>query len=544
MHHLVRPVVTAALTALVGATLLPGGVVRADAASPATVVVDDPTGPTDPPPPLALPADPGDITPEQAEQALERAEVLVAGGGPAVSATGAAESPTLALRDLMIAKPQLRGADREAADRLLARPSQGAADPGGDGYPAGSTVQSGCTGGICVHYVDKAQNSTIGATPAWALRTAQVARNAYAYLVDSRGYRPAPSDGTRGGNAKLDIYLTDLGSQGVYGYCAPEAFVSGSDYRATSYCVLDNDYAEFGPAAPVDSLRVTAIHEIFHAVQFGYDAFEDSWFYEATATWMEEVWAPDVNDNRQYLGDGQLARPLVPLDLFEDETGNAYGNWLFFEYLEERFGANVVRTVWEQASANGNPARHSLYALRTVLNGLRDATGARTEFGRELAGFAAANQVPAAFYDDGAAYTPAPVNAGFAVSKSATPLARSFTVRQQTTYTMRFQPSFSAAGQRYRLRLRFSTPAAATVPGAFVVVQYTNGVVKRGAISLKSGTTTQYLAFQPGQVRSVHVSFANASPRFDCNQDTARACGGEPLDNVVRYTLDAVAQRY
>lgn len=200
--------------------------------------------------------------------------------------------------------------------------------------------------------------------------------------------------------------------------------------------------------------------------------------------------------------------------------------------------------MWERASATSSPGQHSLYALRTVLNGLRDASGARTEFGRELAGFAAANQIPAAFYDEGSSYTAAPVNAGYAVTKSTTPVSRRFTVPQQTTYTVRFQPSFSAPSQRYRLRLRFSTPAAATSPGAFVVVQYTNGTVKRGAISLKSGTTTQYLAFQPGQVRNVYVSFANASSRVDCNQDTARACGGEPLDDDVRYTLDAVAQAY
>ncbi|HEY1134905.1 MAG TPA: MXAN_6640 family putative metalloprotease, partial [Nocardioides sp.] len=473
-----------------------------------------------------------------------RAELLVAGEGPAVTATGEPESPTLALRDLMIAKPKLRGAEREAADRLLARPTDGIVDPGGDGYPAGSVVKSGCTGGICVHYVDKAQNPTIGATPAWASQTAQIAKNAYGFLVNSRGYRPAPSDGTRGGNANLDIYLTDLASQGLYGYCAPEQYVAGSDYRATSYCVLDNDYVEFLPVTPVNALRVTAVHEIFHAIQFGYDLFEDAWLYEATATWMEEVWAPDVNDNRQYLGDGQLARPLVPLDAFDDASGNSYGNWLFFEYLEERFGANVVRAVWEKASATGSVGHHSMFALRTVLSGLRDAAGRPTDLGKEYAGFAGANQIPASFYDDGAAYTATPVNAAYAMTNSTTPIARRFTVPQQTSYTVRFQPAFSAASQRYRLRLRFSTPAAATTPGAFVVVEYANGTVARGAIGLQAGTTTQYVAFQPGQVRNVYVSFVNASSRFVCGQDTVRACAGTPVDNSVGYYVDALAQRY
>ena len=48
--------------------------------------------------------------------------------------------------------------------------------------------------------------------------------------------------------------------------------------RTTSFCVLDNDFAraQFG-RAPMDTLRVTAAHEFFHAIQFNYDYREDRW---------------------------------------------------------------------------------------------------------------------------------------------------------------------------------------------------------------------------------------------------------------------------
>ena len=96
----------------------------------------------------------------------------------------------------------------------------------------------------------------------------------------------------------------------------------GHKWLASGYCVLDNDFAEaqYG-APPMHSLRVTAAHEFFHAVQFAYDYGEDPWLMEATATWMEERVADDVNDNRQYLPYGQVgapgraARPVQPAGL-------------------------------------------------------------------------------------------------------------------------------------------------------------------------------------------------------------------------------------
>ena len=107
---------------------------------------------------------------------------------------------------------------------------------------------------------------------------------------------------------KLDVYLKELGGQGLYGYCAPEP--AGAGRRAPGYCVLDDDFArcQFG-RAPIQTLRVTAAHEFLHAVQFGYDYREDPWLLEATATWIEERYADGVDDNRQYLAEGQLGVP-------------------------------------------------------------------------------------------------------------------------------------------------------------------------------------------------------------------------------------------
>ena len=82
--------------------------------------------------------------------------------------------------------------------------------------------------------------------------------------------------------------------------------------------MLDNDYSrgEFPTNTPEENLQVTAAHEYFHAVQFGYDVAEDGWVMEATATWAEDELYDGVNDNVQYLRSGPMSLPHGSLDQF------------------------------------------------------------------------------------------------------------------------------------------------------------------------------------------------------------------------------------
>ena len=58
------------------------------------------------------------------------------------------------------------------------------------------------------------------------------------------GYRAPRRDGTRGGNNKTDIYIRDVGAQGLYGFCTSEKqFRANGPFDAWAYCVLDNDYS-------------------------------------------------------------------------------------------------------------------------------------------------------------------------------------------------------------------------------------------------------------------------------------------------------------
>ena len=114
------------------------------------------------------------------------------------------------------------------------------------------------------------------------------------------GWKPPKPDVDGCGSdpsALTDIYLKQLGDQGLFGY----ETVDPGQGRARSqyaYLVLDNDYApsEYGYADPAIPASVTLAHEYNHVLQMTYDTFQDVWFLEATATWSEEQVYPDVND--------------------------------------------------------------------------------------------------------------------------------------------------------------------------------------------------------------------------------------------------------
>jgi len=193
------------------------------------------------------------------------------------------------------------------------------------------------------------------------------------------GWAAPPSDGGIGGDARYDVYLEDIYDDGTAGY-------TDGGYRDTtvgdnpntpaietdashSYISLDNDYREQNIFPPVDIMRVTAVHELNHAIQFGYDGDEPAdWLWEATATWMEDVVYDDVNDQDYYL-DAVFSSPdtcqIAEGEEGTDNEGHWYGMWIFLRYISEHYGNEVIRVMWE------NMATQDGYgALETALAGV------------------------------------------------------------------------------------------------------------------------------------------------------------------------------
>ncbi len=193
-------------------------------------------------------------------------------------------------------------------------------------------------------------------------------------------------------SARSDIYLKQLGNQGLFGYQT----VDPGQGRARSqygYMVLDNDYAEseYGYADPAIPASVTFAHEFNHLLQVNYDTFQDTWFLESTATWTEEQVYPDVNDWLGYVNSFAKfpGEPITAANFTADDDRSLriYGSATWNHWLDTGgggFGVKVIRRAWE-LSATTKPAD---YALAAYDKAIQKAGG--KGFSREFVPFAAA----------------------------------------------------------------------------------------------------------------------------------------------------------
>lgn len=175
------------------------------------------------------------------------------------------------------------------------------------------------------------------------------------------GYNPPLSDEGRGGDNRYDVYVINLGT-GYYGLTVPEG-VAGQ-YQISSFIEIENDFAGTSYSGdPVNGARVTAAHEFFHAIQFGYDALEfdygnvsdpstyKPWWMEASAVWMEEIVYDGLNDYVNYLP-YFYNYPWMSLGTFSYTPGDPrayhpYGSCVWPIYLTEKFEIDIIKEIWE-----------------------------------------------------------------------------------------------------------------------------------------------------------------------------------------------------
>src|SRR3954451_3713461 len=292
------------------------------------------------------------------KQTLRKAEAVAAG-----RSSGRGYELTPLLKALAVKLPALTGSDLTRARRLLARPTQGETAANEEGYTAPEQPAL-CSAHFCVHWV----GSTADAPPSFGYvqTMSSVFEQVYAVENAQLGWKPPKSDGAAGCPSraatcmnKTDVYIKDLGGQGIYGYSAPDPD-QGRSLTQHAYLVMDNDYsaAQFpkygGHALP--PMEVTAAHEYNHVLQFAYDVAQDTWMFESSAVWMEDKVYTAVNDYLQYLTPwAQMS--FLPITTFNaqrsDDPANVkvYGDTVWNRWLDTKFGQDVIRVAWEHSLA-------------------------------------------------------------------------------------------------------------------------------------------------------------------------------------------------
>jgi hypothetical protein len=479
--------------------------------------------------------DRGELT--EAQYALERARSLFSLGavrrefGHVSRPNPRAATPIL--RDLAIRYRFLRGTDRVRATTILARPSanQTWCDPDRP---------------LCFHWRASGANAT-------SAQDVELTKSTFAGVwnleIGQYGYRQPLSDG----DGFTDIYLGDVGSQGLFGYCTtddPNASSTSYPYSDVSaYCVLDNDFSQqqFGDSQTSQEFReVTAAHEFFHAIQFHYDWLEDLWLMEGTAMVMEDQYADDVNDNVNYLGNSALTSPGTPVD--RGSGGFEYGAWIFWRFLVEDFGELadplVIRQVWERADGSSDedgggpdtvgPDDYSLQAARRVF--AARGSSFRSLFGK----FARVNRTPARSYSEGASYPHAPLSHTYYLGRTHRGTGwQSTRLRHLASRYNAFKPGRHASSNG-SLRVRVDLPRRWRGPEAYLLVRRTSGSWYFRKLALdSSGDGVRRVPFGRGTIREVDLVLTNASTRMRCGRGTDYSCSGVGADDLGYYKFRA-----
>ena len=235
----------------------------------------------------------------QGRVALQRQAGRRAGPAP----LGARPDATMALRELRLRLDDLSSADRTKAEKFFARPS----DLGGN-ETATYTIaeQAPDLRREALHplrgpHRGRPARPTIPSTGS-PTRSSSPGRGRER-LEPDRHCRQVPRTAGRhhlprhGPDGKLDIYLANLGDNGLYGYCTSDDPSNSLEICLGLLRASTTTIEEFPPTAPTTTLRVTVAHEFFHAVQYAYEWAEDNWLLEQTATWIEDELYDSINDN-------------------------------------------------------------------------------------------------------------------------------------------------------------------------------------------------------------------------------------------------------
>jgi hypothetical protein len=266
-------------------------------------------------------------------------------------------------------------------------------DPNRNAYTVPEAKHSpACAPHFCVHWVaegidapDLADGNGDG-VPDYVERVQAVAEHVYSVENERLGWRAPRSDGHRGGHeGKTDIYLDEIGGA-LFGYAVPDRGQATKAHRFPrrlhGYLVLDNNYEpfEFPGTTPLHDLEVTTAHEYNHILQFGYDAYQDAWFAESSAVWMEdEVY----NGNDDYLRYVRHWVKLFDTPLTAANSIKVYGSAVWNKWLAHRYGRAIVRSAWARA-VRTKPGGFSVAAYNSAI----EAAGG-PGFSRDFTRFAA-----------------------------------------------------------------------------------------------------------------------------------------------------------
>jgi hypothetical protein len=227
-------------------------------------------------------------------------------------------------------------------------------------FDPGDVVEAhgSASGHFLVHFTKAGKNAVPPAdgdasgVPDFVEEVASVYDEVYTRYHGDLGFRTPVSDEAiptdNGGDGRFDVYLVDFAGVGD-GIFRTDGCDAKNPEVCSGYMVQENDYAGYGYPSTTIANRILGSHEYFHAVQAAYDTNQGSVANEGSAVWATEKFDPSLEDFEGFISgylkntDRTLTEPLPgPVDPF------SYGVAIFFQFLDERYGETMVRSLWER----------------------------------------------------------------------------------------------------------------------------------------------------------------------------------------------------
>ena len=215
------------------------------------------------------------------------------------------------------------------------------------------------------HYTNEGTDAV--SDPTYISQMAEIFEEVYSFYIDTLNFS-APVLDPASDDILYNIFVENLPT--YYFGITYTKNTSVSSPACVSYIKMRNNYngSQFSEHTELENVRVTAVHEFFHAIQFSYNCYERFWFMEATAVWSEDELYNNVNDHYRYISSwfSNINKSI------DDESSHMYGSFIFFQYIDEHLGGpNSIKLCWEKSHEMASPIQdNSIKSINAALNDL------------------------------------------------------------------------------------------------------------------------------------------------------------------------------
>ena len=199
----------------------------------------------------------------------------------------------------------------------------------------------------------------------YVIEMGEVFEQVWLFFMDTLKYN-APFSDPNDINNLYNIYIENLPSY-YFGITFTTNF-DGILSNCSSFIKMRNSYqgSQFSNHSELDNIKVTAVHEFFHSIQFSYNCFEQLWLMESTAVWSEDKLYNNINDLYRYIYPWFSTYNYLPIN----SQSKMYGSFILFQYIDEHFGGSeTIKNIWDYSNQNSSSNNDiSFQAIDYALN--------------------------------------------------------------------------------------------------------------------------------------------------------------------------------